>query len=187
MIGVTTLHRTPPWVMNAFDRTLRPLLYNPERIVRPFVATGDRAADIGCGAGFFDPALSRLIGPSGELLLVDSQEEMLHRAVERVRQDPGARAEVTGVLVSDDDLQLPTGIDFVLMSWMLHEVHEPESYWRSLGHAVRPAGKALVIEPLVHVSARRWDEELAPAEQFGFVRRDTGGVLFSRVAVMTKR
>ncbi len=172
--------------MEAFDRTLRPLLYDPERIVRPFVAPGDRVADIGCGAGYFDPALSRLIGPSGELLLVDAQEEMLQRAVERVREDPTARAQITGVLVSNEDLQLPRGIDFALMSWMLHEVREPEGYWRTLGHTIRPAGKVLVTEPLVHVSASDWEAELAPAEQFGFVRKDIGGVFFSRTAVLTK-
>lgn len=173
--------------MDAFDLTVRPLLYDPERIVRPFVAPGDRVADIGCGAGYFDPALSSLIGPSGELLLLDVQEEMLHRAVERVREEPAARSAVTGVLISDDDLQLPTGVDFALMSWMLHEVKEPEGYWRALGHSIRPAGKVLVIEPLVHVSARRWEEQLDPAKRFGFVRRDIGGVFFSRTSVLTKR
>lgn len=172
--------------MEAFDRTLRPLLYDPERIVRPFVGPGDRVADLGCGAGYFGPALSRLIGPKGELLLVDVQEEMVRRAVEHTRSDPDAFARVTGVLVSADDPQLPPDVDFALMSWMLHEVEEPELYWRALGHSIRPAGKVLVTEPLIHVSATRWEEELAPAERFGFKRNDIDGVFFSRSAVMTK-
>ncbi len=186
-IGVGALHLTPRWLMEAFDRTIRPLLYDPEKIVRPFVAPGDRVADIGCGAGYFDPALSRLIGSSGELLLLDVQEEMLHRAAERVREDPAARSAVTGVLISGNDLQLPPDVDFALMSWMLHEVKDPEGYWRVLGHSIRPAGKVLVIEPLIHVSARRWEQQLDPAKRFGFVRKDIGGVLFSRTSVMTKR
>lgn len=181
------LHRTPWWLMEAFDRTLRPVLYDAERIVRPFVAPGDRVADIGCGTGYFSPALSRLIGPAGELLLVDAQEEMLRRAVEKVHRDPTARAKVTGVMVSGGDLQLPREIDFALMSWMLHEVEEPEAYWRSLRHSIRPAGKVLVIEPLIHVSADRWESELVPATDFGFRRRDVGGILFSRAAVLTRR
>jgi SAM-dependent methyltransferase len=186
-IGVGALHRASHWLVDTFDRTIRPLLYDPERIVRPFVAPGDRVADIGCGAGYFDPALSSLIGPSGELLLLDVQEEMLHRAVERVREDPSARSAITGVLIADDELQLPLDVDFAMMSWMLHEVEEPAGYWRSLGHSIRPAGKVLVIEPLIHVSARRWEEQLDPAKRFGFVRRDIGGVFFSRMSVMTKR
>lgn len=186
-IGGPGLHTTPRWLMDIFDRTIRPLLYDPERIVRPFVAPGDRVADIGCGAGYFARALSRLVGPAGELLLVDSQEEMLQTAVQRLREDPTARAPFTGILVSNEDLQLPQGIDFAIMSWMLHEVEKPESYWRSLGHTMRPAGKVLVIEPRVHVSRKRWEKQLAPAEEFGFLRHNTSGVFFSRAAVMTKR
>ncbi|MGI5819760.1 MAG: class I SAM-dependent methyltransferase [Armatimonadota bacterium] len=181
------LHRTPYWLMEAFDRTIRPLLYDAERIVRPFVAAGDRVADIGCGTGYFSAALARLIGPSGELLLVDVQEEMVRRAVERVRREQVATASVVGVIVSEDQLQLPPDVDFALMSWMLHEVARVEQYWRALGHSIRPAGKVLVIEPLLHVSTRRWEEELAPAEAFGFVRSDLRGTFFSRTAVLTKR
>lgn len=173
--------------MEAFDRTLRPLLYDPERIVRPFVGPGDRVADIGCGAGYFGPALSRLVGPRGELLLVDAQEEMVRRAVEHTRADAEAFAPITGVIVSGGELQLPPDVDFALMSWMLHEVEEPEAHWRALRHSIRPAGKVLVTEPLLHVSARRWEQQLAPAERLGFSRKDIGGVFFSRSAVMTRR
>jgi ubiquinone/menaquinone biosynthesis C-methylase UbiE len=173
--------------MDAFDRTLRPLLYDPQRIVGPFVGPGDRVMDLGCGAGYFSPTLSRLAGPAGEVFVVDIQEEMVARAVERVREDAEAGARATGVIVDPKDPQLPPDIDFALMSWMLHEVEEPETYWRALRHSIRPAGKVLITEPLIHVSAERWESELAPAERMGFSRRDAGGVFFSRTAVLTRR
>ncbi len=172
--------------MEAFDRTLRPLLYDPERIVRPFVAAGDRVADIGCGAGYFSPTLSRLAGPSGELVLVDAQEEMLQHAVEQVRRDPLARAQLTPILSADGEPSLPVELDFVLMSWMLHEVEEPEGLWRVLRRSMRPGGKVLVIEPRMHVRAARWEEELAPAERMGFARAQARGVFASRAAVLTR-
>jgi len=172
--------------MESFDRTLRPLLYDPERIVRPFVAAGDRVVDIGCGAGYFSPTLSRLVGPAGELVLVDAQEEMLQHAVEQVRRDPLAQAKLTPILSADSEPSLPVELDFVLMSWMLHEVGEPEGLWRTLWRCMRPAGKVLVIEPYLHVSAARWEEQLAPAETLGFARTAARGVLASRVAVLTR-
>lgn len=163
-------------------------MHDPERIVRPFVGPGDRVVDIGCGAGYFSPALSRLVGPSGELLVVDAQEEMLERACERVREDPTAGSRVTGVLVSGGELQLPPNIDFALIFWTLHEVEEREEYWRTLHHVIRPAGKVLITEPHFHVLANRWEEELAPAtDQFGFARTDISGIAFSRAAVLTRR
>lgn len=183
---MSALYRAPWWVTEAFDRTLRPLLYNPERIVRPFVGPGDRVADIGCGTGFFSVPLARLAGPSGELVLVDAEEEMLRRAVERVRRDPAAQARVTGVLTAGDDLPLPAEVDFALLSWMLHEVEQSRAYWQALRGSLRPAGKVLVIEPLVHVSAARYEAELAPAEDMGFTRAQVNGIFFSRAAVLTK-
>ena len=172
--------------MAGFDRTLRPLLHDPERIVRPFVAAGDRVADIGCGTGYFSPALSRLAGPSGELLLVDAQEEMLRYAGERVRRDPSARAKLTPILSDGSDLPLPEGLGFALMSWMLHEVEHPEAIWRALHGSLRPAGKVLVIEPILHVPRRRWEAELAPAMTMGFRRSEVLGIAFSRAAVLTR-
>lgn len=187
-LELNALHRASVWLTEVFDRTLRPLMHDPERIVHPFVGPGDRVADIGCGAGYFSPALSRLVGPHGELLVVDAQEAMLERAFRRVREDPTARSGFTGVLVSGDELQLPPNIDFALMFWVLHEVEECTEYWRTLRHAIRPTGKVLVTEPHFHVNARRWEEELAPAtEEFGFARSDIGGIAFSRAAVLTRR
>ncbi|MFW5866610.1 MAG: hypothetical protein ACOCX2_02265, partial [Armatimonadota bacterium] len=114
------------------------------------------------------------------------QEEMVRRAVGAVRTEPLARAELTPVVGGGRDLQLPPGLDFALMSWMLHEVEEPAVFWRSLRHAIRPAGKVLVIEPWLHVSRSHFEQELAPAAETGFTRRDIGGVFFSRAAVLTR-
>jgi ubiquinone/menaquinone biosynthesis C-methylase UbiE len=181
------LHRSPPWLTEVFDRTIRPLLYDADRIVRPFISPGDRVADIGCGAGYFSPTLSRLAGPKGELVLLDAQEVMLEWATARVREDPLARARLTAIRAEAPDLPLPAELDFALMSWMLHEVERPEAVWARLQQSLRPGGKVLVIEPLLHVSARRFEEQIAPALELDFVRAAVAGIFFSRAVVMTRR
>ena len=180
------MHRTPGWLMAAFDATIRPLLWDPCKIVGPHLEPGRAVADIGCGAGYYAPALSSLIGADGELFLVDVQEDMLERAMKRVGSDPQAEAQVAPVLTDGDSFDLPRRVDFALMSWMLHEVERPELLWRSVHEHLRPGGQALVIEPRVHVRRRKFDEEMAPAADLGFRVERTNGIFFCRVCVATK-
>jgi len=180
-------HRTPPWLMDWFDRTLRGVLYDAERIVGPYVRPGDRVADIGCGAGFYSVALSRLVGAGGEVVLLDAQQAMLDRTLARCAADPRATARLTPVLADGAELPIDGRLDFVLLSWMLHEVEDPRGLWERLAALLAPAGHALVIEPLVHVSRARYERELAPAVELGLAREDVRGVFFSRAALLSAR
>lgn len=180
------MHRSPGWLTAAFDRTVRPLLWDPRAIVRPFVEPGNRVADIGCGPGFYASALSSLIGSQGELFLIEVQEDLLERAVRRVGRNPRAEADLTPILAADERLDLPREIDFALMSWMLHEVRRPELLWESLHRHLRPAAKALVIEPKLHVGLRRFEEQLAPARDLGFRISEVHDIFFCRACVATR-
>ncbi len=177
-------HLTPWWFMELFDRTLRPLLCNAQSLVAPHVRPGQRVADIGCGAGYFSVALSRLVGPQGEVVLVDVQPEMLARAQARSRRDHRATARLTTVLAEADGY-VPAGhLDFALLSWMLHEVEDVPGLWRGLAGALAPGGRALVIEPHWHVSRAQFEAELAPATALGLTRVDQPGRCFSRIALL---
>ncbi len=172
--------------MSAFDRTIRPLLWDPEQILRGYVAPGDTVADIGCGAGYYAPALSKFAGPSGTLFLVDVQEDMLKRSTRRLRRASDAIAQAVPVLAGDDRFDLSDELDFALMSWMLHEVERPALLWENVGEHLRPAGKALVIEPWVHVRRRRFEEEVAPARELGFATAEIDDILFCHACVATR-
>lgn len=177
-------HLTPWWFMELFDRTLRPLLCNAQSLVAPHVRPGPRVADIGCGAGYFSVVLSRLVGPRGEVVLVDVQPEMLERAQARCARDPRARARLTPVL-AEAGSYVPAGhLDFALLAWMLHEVPDPAGLWRGLAGALAPGGRALVIEPHWHVSRAQFEAELAPATALGLTRIDLPGRCFSRIALL---
>ena len=175
--------------MAAFDATLRPLLWNPDEIVRPFVAEGDSVVDIGCGAGYYAAALSRLIGPHGELFLVDVQEDMLERSMRRLRRerrDGPASAGAVPLLSAGDRFDLPGKVDFALMSWMLHEVERPRILWESVRQYLRPIGKVLVIEPWLHVRRGRFEEEIAYARDLGFAITEIDDIFFCHACVATR-
>ncbi len=180
-------HRTPPWLMDWFDRMLRGVLYDAERIVGPYVRPGDRVADIGCGAGFFSVALSRLVGAGGEVVVLDSQQAMLDRTLARCAADGQATARATPVLADGAELPIEGHLDFALLSWMLHEVEDPPALWLRLVELLEPGGVALVIEPLLHVNRARYERELAPAVELGLAREDVSGILFSRAALLSAR
>ncbi|MGD9496030.1 MAG: class I SAM-dependent methyltransferase [Armatimonadota bacterium] len=177
-------HRTPWWLLEPFDRTVRGLLYDAEAIVKPYVRPGDRVADIGCGTGFFSVALSRLVGPCGEVVLADVQRAMVDRAVARCERDPRAQARLIPVVTDGADLDVAGPLDFALLSWSLHEMPDVPAQWRSLARLLRPGREVLVIEPLWHVSRRHFELLVAEAQALGFRRRDVGGVCCSRAALL---
>ena len=47
----------PWWLTYSFDHRFRRLLHNPQQILQPYLSEGDKAADIGCGMGFFAMAM----------------------------------------------------------------------------------------------------------------------------------
>lgn len=172
--------------MEAFDRTIRGLFWDAEATVAPYVASGDRVADIGCGVGFHSIALSRLVGPRGEVLLADVQREVLRRAVDRCRRDPLARAPLTPVLTDvGGDLPINGELDFALVFWALHEVREPQRFWRQLVPHLRAGAKVLVAEPILHVRRQRYQDELRPAEELGLARAEVDDIAFTNAAVLT--
>ena len=177
-------HVTPSWFMELFDRTLRPLLCNAQSLVAPHVRPGDRVADLGCGAGYFSVALSRLVGATGEVVLVDVQPAMLERAQVRCARDRRASARLTPVLADGASFTPAGHLDFALLSWMLHEVENVAGLWHGLAAALAPGGRALVLEPRWHVSREQFEAELAPAVALGLERTDLPPACFSRVALL---
>ncbi len=173
--------------MDWFDRILRGVLYDAEQVVAPHVRAGDRVADIGCGAGFYSVTLSRLVGERGEVVLLDAQQTMLDRAISRCEADPEATARLTPVLADGADLPIEGHLDFALLSWMLHEVDDVRALWARLAELLAPGGRALVIEPRVHVSRERYERELLPAVELGLVREDVSGVFFSYATLLSAR
>ena len=102
-----------------------------------------RLADLGCGPGFFLPALLATLGPAGRLVAVDAQAEML----EVLRERLGPRPRVRPVCAPLDALPLPdASVDVAWCAFVLHEVAALDAVVAEAVRVLAPGGRLLVLE-----------------------------------------
>jgi ubiquinone/menaquinone biosynthesis C-methylase UbiE len=161
------MHTCPWWFTRTFDNPLRRLFHDPRAMLRPHVREGMRAADIGCGMGYFTVALAELVGAAGHVQAVDMQPQQLRVVARRCRR-AGVADRVGLVEAAPDSLRLSGPLDFVLAFWMVHEIDDQEGLFRQLSAACRPGARVIVAEPRLHVARETAAAELARAEKHGF-------------------
>lgn len=172
-------HTCPWWLGYTFDNPLRRFIHRPEAILGSFVSPGDTAVDIGCGLGYFTIALAELVGPTGRVIALDIQVQMIERARRRA-----ARRNLTSRIdfhvCPRDRININGEADFVLAFWMLHEVSNPEQLLAEVRSSLRPSGRLLIAEPRIHVSKTRFSATIEQAERSGFKVTQGPGVRLSR-------
>jgi ubiquinone/menaquinone biosynthesis C-methylase UbiE len=109
------------------------------------VEEGDVIADVGAGSGFFTFRLSPRVGPTGRVLAVDIDDDVLEDLA-----DEAGRAGLQNIetIVSDDDdpgLQ-PQSVDGVLIVNAYHEMREYESMLAGIRLALRADGRLVIVD-----------------------------------------
>lgn len=124
------------WLLNP----LRHLVAPPGRVAdRLKLSPSDRVLEIGCGPGFFSPAIARRL-PSGRLTLFDAQAPMLRMATERLEKYGLTNFSP----VSGQAEALPfedRAFDVVLMVTVLGEVPDRAAAVREAARVLRSGGK----------------------------------------------
>ena len=106
---------------------------------------GDTVADIGAGTGYFALPIATVIGPTGRVLAVDIQPEMLAIIEERARA--GKIANIVPVLATETDPMLPDNkVDLVLMVDAYHEFSFPREVMTRVADALSEDGKIVLVE-----------------------------------------
>jgi len=175
-------HVCPWWFVYTFDNPIRRLVQNPHAILSGLVKEGQTVVDVGCGAGYFSLALAKLVGSRGKVLSLDIQPQILNMARRRAERR-GLDGRIEFRLCGPDGLGLKDPVDFVLAFWMVHEVPDQEAFLREIKACLRPSGLFLLVEPKVHVPARRFEKTVEFARISGFEVVPGPNVWFSRSVI----
>jgi ubiquinone/menaquinone biosynthesis C-methylase UbiE len=135
-------HEGAPWLDRAErEREERPSLAIEELRLEP----GMVVADFGAGSGYYTERLATAIGPTGKVLAVDLQPEMLALVGARVKRLGLTNVEL--VRSTADDPHLPAGsVDLILMVDVYHELAAPQRSLRAMKAALSPRGRIAIVE-----------------------------------------
>ena len=106
---------------------------------------GMTVADIGAGSGVITALLAEAVGPTGTVLAVDIQPEML--ALLREKMASLGFENVTPVRGEEADPKLPAGsVDLALMVDVYHEFEYPHEMTAALAKSLKPGGRLVWVE-----------------------------------------
>lgn len=109
------------------------------------VRAGMTICDMGCGNGYYSLKLAKLVTPSGRVLAVDVQPQMLYMLRQRAEQ--AGVENITPILGSIHNPQLPTGsCDLILMVDVYHELSHPRRMLAAMRKALKPNGEIVLVE-----------------------------------------
>ena len=168
------------------DNSLRKLLQNPEKLLKPFIAPGMTVLDIGCGPGYFSVGIAKLLSDSGKVIAADLQDGMLEKVKQKIKGTVFEQKIVTHKC-NEDSIGLTDTVDFVLAFYMIHEVPDHDRLFRELKSILKPDGQILIVEPKFHVSKKSFDSMIENLKSIGFEIIDGPKVFFSRTVVLRNK
>ena len=152
-----------------FDDPERDTWQQPAEVVRLLaIEPGMVVADLGAGTGYFLPHLATAVGPSGRVLALDVEPNMVAHMRERAQEAELPNVEPRVVAPDDPSLE-PRSTDRVLIVDTWHHIAARETYAGRLREALRPGGFVLVVDftresPHGPPPAMRLDAETVSAE-----------------------
>jgi ubiquinone/menaquinone biosynthesis C-methylase UbiE len=159
---------TPPQLTLLFENPLVEAFAGPERLVeRLGLAPGMRVLDAGCGPGRLTIPVAKAVEPSGEVVALDSQPEMLEKLERRLEAE-----NVTNVRTLEAGLGAGTlereAFDRVLLAFVLGEVRDREAAAHELYAALKPGGILSMTEIFGDPDYRRPASVRREVEPAGF-------------------
>jgi cyclopropane fatty-acyl-phospholipid synthase-like methyltransferase len=129
-----------------FDDPARDEWQKPAEVVRLLeLSPGMTVVDLGAGTGYFEPHLSRAVGPGGRVLALDVEERMAAWIRDRARREGLANVEARSVRPDDPGLE-PSRVHRILVVDTWHHVADREAYAKKLAAALVSGGRVMVVD-----------------------------------------
>lgn len=110
------------------------------------VRSGNRVLDIAGGTGDLAAKFSRLVGPTGQVVLADINESMLKVGRDRLL-DRGVSGNIEFVQADAEKLPFPDNhFDCVTIAFGLRNVTHKDAAIRSMLRVLKPGGRLLILE-----------------------------------------
>lgn len=110
------------------------------------VRTGQRVLDIAGGTGDLTQRFSKLVGPTGQVVLADINDSMLKVGRDKL-QDNGVSGNVRFVQANAEMLPFPDNhFDCITIAFGLRNVTDKQKALESMARVLKPGGRLLVLE-----------------------------------------
>jgi SAM-dependent methyltransferase len=119
-------------------------------------------ADVGAGTGYFEPHLSRAVGPGGKVLALELDPDLIP-LMKRRFEEVGLSNVETRLVAADDPRLAPTSVDRVLIVDVWHHLTDRVAYATRLRQALTPGGQLVIVDRSSHVRPETVLEELGAA------------------------
>lgn len=182
---IEEIHVCPWQIVRFFDNFLRPFVHNPQKLFGPYVQTGMKVLDVGCGRGFASLGLARLVGEDGLVISADVQPKMLDMVKKRATK-AGLSNRIHTYRCNSDCIGVREEFDFAVAFFMLHEVPDIRSFLTELYKLLKPGGRLFITEPKIHVSRGDFENVVGLAQMVGFEISERPGVRLGRTVVLVK-
>jgi ubiquinone/menaquinone biosynthesis C-methylase UbiE len=141
-IALVMGHEAAGWL----DRPEREKEEQPAKLMELLkLKAGEIVADVGAGSGYLTFRMAERVGPTGKVLAVDIQPEML--ALIRERSKAKGLTNVEPVLGAESDPKLPAAaVDTILMVDVYHEFSHPYEMTAAMVKALKPGGRLVFVE-----------------------------------------
>jgi ubiquinone/menaquinone biosynthesis C-methylase UbiE len=159
----------PWWIGYVLASPIRKLLQNPAGIIAPYIRDGMTVLEPGPGMGFFTLEIARRVGPSGHVIAVDSQPQMIEGLKRRARK-AGVLDRIEARVVPTNSMALDGlegTVDFTFAFAVVHEMPSAGSFFAEAARAMKHGARLLLAEPAGHVREAEFREELEVAAVSG--------------------
>ncbi len=106
---------------------------------------GMTVCDLGSGNGYHSLLMAKLVAPTGKVLAVDIQQEMLDDLESRAKQAKIGNVKTIRGLVHDPKLPAAS-CDLILLVDVYHEFSHPEEMLAGMRRALKPEGLVALVE-----------------------------------------